>query len=595
MTENNTTLGSAFIMLTILVIFFMCSGAWAATYYADFKNGDDSHSGTSPVTAWKHAPGDPNAEGKADVTLKDGDIVLFKGGVKYRGRIMINSDGVTYKGNGWGTAKAIIDGSVPLTNWNRCSSALECSGNPNWQNIYYTTVLSGTKALTSNLYQDDEMLYVAQYPNPVDPFFMDNRDYYLEASSVSDTSLVDSRLSAIGNDLVGGYVFLSASSNEVKFSKVTSFNASENRIFFDPISSPKRKYAISNSINGMVLDKQGEYYVNESTRRVYLWPLNDKDATRCEITISVLSKTINIGSHDKITIDGLILQKGLYNAIEASYGTEEITVKNCEIVKYRSDSISNAVGFETTTNSLFEKNYFHMNARMRGLSTKGRNIKYVDNTVVKVGRTAMWFLGCTDCEIKDNYIYNCTGVHSNGISCYSNCNNVSITGNIVLQSNNSLTLQNVDGITVSYNIFNGGGQYPMGIWNDSSPASNITLDHNILLGYYSSIYRSPKKSIPGLVMKNNIFAGLTDRDGQGEYGYNIYTDIAGGQKSLNSTEMLIKDLSRLFLDPNNFDYTPKPDSPACGAGEEGSDIGPIPCGDSAPDHPKNPKIIEVFP
>ena len=35
--------------------------------------------------------------------------------------------------------EAIMDGAVALTGWTQCASAAECGGNPNWQNIYYTT------------------------------------------------------------------------------------------------------------------------------------------------------------------------------------------------------------------------------------------------------------------------------------------------------------------------------------------------------------------------------------------------------------------------------------------------------------------------
>lgn len=70
----------------------------------NFAGGDDLQPGTSPATSWEHAPGDPDSVGNADQALQPGDMVLFKGGVSYKGTIAINADGNStdpiYKGNG---------------------------------------------------------------------------------------------------------------------------------------------------------------------------------------------------------------------------------------------------------------------------------------------------------------------------------------------------------------------------------------------------------------------------------------------------------------------------------------------------------------
>jgi len=91
----------------------------ATMYYVDFSHGLDSNSGTSPTAPWKHAPGDPNAQGgPASVLLHPGDTVLFRGGVVYNGTIVLSESGrtgspITYDGNSagtFGTGRAILDG-----------------------------------------------------------------------------------------------------------------------------------------------------------------------------------------------------------------------------------------------------------------------------------------------------------------------------------------------------------------------------------------------------------------------------------------------------------------------------------------------------
>ena len=91
-------------------------------YYVDCVSGSDANDGLTSTTAWKHCPGDDNAETvSAGTTLTSGDTVCFKGGVEYNGRIDCDWSGsavdcITYISGdaitpAWGTGKAIIDGT----------------------------------------------------------------------------------------------------------------------------------------------------------------------------------------------------------------------------------------------------------------------------------------------------------------------------------------------------------------------------------------------------------------------------------------------------------------------------------------------------
>ncbi len=89
------------------------------TYFVDFASGSDANAGTSPAAPWKHAPGDPSAQGvPANTTLQPGDTVDFRGGVAYEGTIDLDFSGlpgrpITYDGNFGGTfgpGRAILDG-----------------------------------------------------------------------------------------------------------------------------------------------------------------------------------------------------------------------------------------------------------------------------------------------------------------------------------------------------------------------------------------------------------------------------------------------------------------------------------------------------
>ncbi|RMD85125.1 MAG: hypothetical protein D6820_00295, partial [Lentisphaerae bacterium] len=60
--------------------------------YIDFENGDDTNTGRSKDSAWKHHPWDPNASGNAK-GAKGICTYVFKGGVVYRGALICRESG----------------------------------------------------------------------------------------------------------------------------------------------------------------------------------------------------------------------------------------------------------------------------------------------------------------------------------------------------------------------------------------------------------------------------------------------------------------------------------------------------------------------
>mgnify|MGYP005840015307 CR=1 FL=1 len=171
--------------------------ARAAVYYVDFDSGADTHAGTTPDAPFQRAPGDPRAEANAAaVKLAPGDTVVLKGGVVYRGRINVTASGeegrpITIDGNSagaYGKGPAILDGSRSLTGWQRCASAAEARGNPNWREIFYADIPGPVNWQNVNLTTTEEMLSVAQQPKPSDPFFYNRiADFYLSNIRIGST------------------------------------------------------------------------------------------------------------------------------------------------------------------------------------------------------------------------------------------------------------------------------------------------------------------------------------------------------------------------------------------------------------------------
>src|SRR5271155_140250 len=110
----------------------LSSRSEASIYYVDYARGADEAEGTAPTAAWKHAPGDPAAGGKAGAAdLKPGDVVRFRGGIAYRGSVRAPVSGtaaqpIVFAGDDWGAEPAIFDGSDPVASSEPCPSAAAC-------------------------------------------------------------------------------------------------------------------------------------------------------------------------------------------------------------------------------------------------------------------------------------------------------------------------------------------------------------------------------------------------------------------------------------------------------------------------------------
>jgi len=112
-------------LIVILIVSFLSTPVFSATYYVDYVAGADTNNGTDTSTPFQHSPGDLDATNNANITLSAGDTVVFRGGVTYAfdgtgtDRIVANASGtsgnvITYISGHvfsptWGTGRAVID------------------------------------------------------------------------------------------------------------------------------------------------------------------------------------------------------------------------------------------------------------------------------------------------------------------------------------------------------------------------------------------------------------------------------------------------------------------------------------------------------
>ncbi|MEI8012035.1 MAG: dockerin type I domain-containing protein [Candidatus Omnitrophota bacterium] len=511
----------------------------AATYYVDFDKGADANDGLSAATAWKHAPGDNNVTGNVKAFVpQPGNIFLLKGGVHYRGQIGWGStyhygpssplvDGtvtqrIVFKGDGWPGLegqKAIIDGFEPLTGWKKCSSQAACLNNVNWPHIY-TTALTNlpvhpTPAMILNMYQGEQPLSAAQFPCSGKALYQTTENFFtVPAASVTTTSITDHRLEGLGGgELVGKYLILYiGADNEIVYRKILAYAGAT--ITFDAASlstTVDTVYALANVPGSGVFKSPGQFYLDETvnpdgTYTLYVWPFDDKDLlnTAADIRYSVRSYGFGLGAYaNNFTIEGFVIRGQACDSNvcrgSAIYkpwtpAMSNVTVRNNEVLQSWGDQGSISLGY--ISNLIVENNYVHDTGGSGGGigAAVADNVLIQGNKLERVARTPIFVQILKNSAIVNNIVRDSQGVHSNGISAYTNCDNILIANNEVTNSNIPFTYESASNFIIYGNIFLGDSIY---CWKNcatsliannllesvymASSATTYTVENNIVL------------------------------------------------------------------------------------------------------------------
>ncbi len=589
---------------------------YTATYYVDFEGGNDAESGLSSTSAWKHAPGDSQATGNAkNAQMGPGVRILFKGGVVYRGNISIPSDGslnnpVLYKGDAWpglSDVKAVIDGGDPVTGWLPCPSAAACNGNPNYASLYYAYVPGTVDPLSVNLHEynaatsEDAFLWPSQTPNPVDPYFYDDRTGFLNLpqSRLTRTTLTDP---AVFNSVDAGYwndsyLLVWVNPNVVVTRKITGFEPSLNRVTFEDIGANAiypdgrdQSYAIFNSSHAV--DRAGEYFIsttpdNQNRLKILLWPGSASNLDM-RITRSVRTYGFNINSRSNITIEGFIVRKlsgtGLTDAVgigdvTLSYmANYNIRIRNNLIAHNRKGGSSTGYGgvyLAKCYNCLIEENVITDNPRNSGIfAGGGARITAKNNTIIRAGSTSLRYYTVDYGIIEGNVIRESNGSHANGITMYLGCNNILVASNRVYDSASPITFQDSGNLYFINNIIDAADRESnVNEWADTS---NGPWVRGTIAFFNNTIVRNSRNASLNIgdnpdVNTYLVFNNIIDGGGSDARSHNIYTGLAWNQAarygwSLKTGEFVQENLSLLFADAANADFSLIATSPARAAG-----------------------------
>lgn len=594
-------------------------------YYVDYSGGDDSNDGLSTTSAWKHAPGDDQATGvPAVTTLGPGCSVYFRGGVVYRGSITIPASGslnypVTYSGNRWPSGtKAIFDGGDAITGWTKCSSAAECGGNTNYNNIYYAYLSSTVDPLSINLHEyntttsTDDFLWMSQDPNPSDFYFYDTYTEFMEMtqSQFTLTSITDASYFT-QSDLTDSYLLIWIYPNTVETRRILTYNTSTHTVTFDDLGDVAKYsdgrnqyYALFNSPHA--IDTAGEYFISttpdtNSKLKILLWPRSTSNLDS-RITYSTRQWGINIDACNNIVVEGFSIIKYSGSSLRDGVGIgcitstadkkSNIVIKDNYIAHNRKGGSSAGYGgvfLSKCSNVLVQNNTIEDNPRVAGIFfSGGSSITARGNTVKKSGATSIRFYTVDYGVVEGNTIRDSKGSHANGMTFYVACNNILIANNKVFTSNNPITFQDSGNLYFFNNLVDGGDTTNVvcewintsrGPWNYGTISfinntfvrakSNAAVQLNELntRNRYYMINNIIDGEITGTNVKrfNNLYTGTS--------WYQIKSDYIWGDG-----EFVIEDINSIFTDASTTDFSLLSASPAINKGVDimqNSDAGNI--------------------
>ncbi len=589
------------LFLSAWFLFFLTTiVALATDYYVDFEAGNNVNAGTSPATAWKHAPGDANASGNpASVSLQPGDRVLFKGDVKYRGQVRNVFNGtqaapIVYKGDGWPgltSAKAIVDGTDPYSgDWTVCSSANDCGGNPHWQNIYYSD-FSGEISPFTQFFENNERVYIAQTPNMSDPFWDDRYSEYLPVtpSNITLTSITDPAFFTQGNSQYwdGAYIQIWVVPNVIAIRRVSGFNPATNTLHFESLDEGalygdrNQYYSLVNHLHA--LDGAGEYVIDETAKRIYYWPLGE--ISGMELSLSSRANGISTRGRSHLVIEGFIFHgftSDTYaRAIMDDWVSERgrgLVVRSNEIRWTRSrNGRRGSIEISYTNGVTIHDNWIHHCQRNSGILVGTDDIVIRDNRIQKIGYKGIWFMGVHVARVLRNLIEDCSGTHGNPVSIFTS-GNVLVAHNRLYGDSEVLTFERDGNLVIHNNIIhsrleNGQevGSFVLRENGDNGTGYHIITNNTILnsaTNFALGVGVHPADPAK-LIIRNNI------ADGGGDYlgntiSHNLYTGLSWRQRNqnwhLSEGEKIEEDLSRIFAQALQEDLRLLSDSAARNAG-----------------------------
>jgi len=502
----------------------------AATFHVDFARGSDAADGLSDATAWKHAPGDPQATGgPARTSLRPGDKVLFAANVRYRGTIVVTASGsaaepITFAGAGPDGA-AIIDGSDPVTKVAPCRSQKECGGAAAWRRIVrIETPIRMTPDMA--LFTEAGPMRPAQGPDPSDDFYRDEPDDMVEvdgpAMSQGRVALPATLTAGLGPGR--GRLALWVQPNRVVYRPILAIEGRVAR--FDPsglrfyVDRPARA-AVIDSV--ALLDRPGEYAMLPDGAVVAILP-----PSASQVSIGAGRGGFRIkGGASNVSVRDLGFENMADAGQSAPAGVAVFTDKGgssgvaIENNRFRSFVMLRGQGpiiQRDVTGLRVVGNRIDTVVSGSGMRLSGAKVLVEANDIRRIGRTGVMLMSTTDGVVRRNTITDVRGIHGNALSAYLDNSNVRFLANTVTAASQPATFHGSgdkatrdNNIVFANNLFVATPDALGSLISWGGSTRGVDIRNNVLLGGKTGLRLNAGDT--NVSITNNIASGLIVANG----------------------------------------------------------------------------------
>jgi hypothetical protein len=486
-------------------------------FHVDHQAGDDTADGLSPATAWKHAPGDARSTGVARLlVLQPGDVVRFRAGVRYRGSFTPRAQGtaeapVILEGGSPGGLGAIIDGSEPLANVRRCTSAADCLGNPAWASLWRAD-LPATARFDDWLFVNDRPLQMAQYP----ALPAESADDPSRYAAVPRAQLAPLLAGTILHPLPPAYgeglpvLALWVQPNQLAYTTdvrvsaggLSFAGAQWQNASFKPYPDRDNRFSLLNV--PALVNRPGLFALSPGDGVALFWPPAggtprvSTGGRRLGINLARAGYTV-VRGFSFVNFAGREAGKQAGSAILANGKAPGIAIRDNSFASFVNITSSSAAvhtlgqqGLDIARNRLAAMPF---TAGIIVDNTRG-GVTVRCNSLADIGRTGIRFNNVANGEIRGNSLTRINGPHGNGISAYNDSRNVLIADNVVTASARPLTVH--------------GASTPFHDEAAGTPAvtvrNNVLISTNAAGGALTSYGRTPNFRVEGNFLAAPRFA-----------------------------------------------------------------------------------------
>ena len=494
----------------VFAVFFLQSPVNATDYFVDFDGGSDAADGTSITDPWQHAPGDPRATEKpSKAILSGGDVVRFRGGVKYRGSVVAQTGGETgrsikYLGDDWGPNKAAVVGMDEISvSIKKCTSDVRCAFVAHPEDTYVADLPMQIKP-DAEISINGQDLVQSQFPvQPKALWSTPKTDFWpikfsqIVRDSLGWTILNAGPLTILGNSqpedmrvLIWGLPNWIHIGDEVNYNNLTGaihFRSAK----FVPFADRLAYYGLSNHPRFVKFPLS---FATISNGRALVFRFPDLQGEKIKLEYSVRDVAFDILGRSHLQFEGFDIQgfagendvatKG--NAFRSRSGSpSDILILNNDISRLK--TFGSAIQFLGATDLKIDGNKVSKIKEGYGISLiSSSKVNILNNSIDEVGVTGISIINNKDVLVSGNKITHITSIHGNGISVYLSNKNIAVENNMITHSSRPITfhgdkkgepmnLSFVGNLIYAY----GEGSIPIQSWGNL--ARDVTIERNILI------------------------------------------------------------------------------------------------------------------